>query len=72
MSRGPEAPVVGRCAFALRDPCGQVLVARSPCGTLARQVAWGEKKKEVLELSRELGELDACWTDDAWGCVGRR
>jgi hypothetical protein len=30
-----------------------------------------EKKKEVLELSRELEELNARWTDDTWGCAGR-
>jgi hypothetical protein len=30
-----------------------------------------KRKKEVLELSRELGELDARWTDEAWGCAGR-
>jgi hypothetical protein len=26
----------------------------------------------LAELSRELGELDARWTDEAWGCAGRR
>jgi hypothetical protein len=31
-----------------------------------------KRKKEVLELSRELRELDARWTDEAWGCAGRR
>jgi hypothetical protein len=25
-----------------------------------------------VPFSRELGELDARWTDEAWGCVGRR
>ena len=55
MSRGPEAPVVGRCAFALRDPCGQVLVARSPCGTLADRLP-GEKRKKKFWSSRESWE----------------
>jgi hypothetical protein len=54
MSRWPESLVVARCAFALRTGC---LIEE-------------KRKRELLELSRELGEFDA-WTDDAWGCDGR-
>jgi hypothetical protein len=57
-SRGPESPVVARCAFAFALRTGCLIEEK--------------RKKEVLELSRELGELDARWTDDAWGCAGRR
>jgi hypothetical protein len=57
-SRGPESPVVARCALAI--------ALRT--GFDDRR----EKKREALGLSRELEELDARWTDDAWGCAGRR
>jgi hypothetical protein len=57
-SLGPESPVVARCAFAFALRTGCLMEEK--------------RKKEVLELSRELRELDARWTDEAWGCAGRR
>jgi hypothetical protein len=44
-SRGPESPVVARCVFALLTWIKK------------RKMIEEKRKKEVLELSRELGEL---------------